>query len=169
MESAPEVDRQLFDRVLGGLARGAFVRVEMDSFEKDGQTIRFQRVSLLPNGTEPNLRPQFEVVPEPKRRKGKERAGKSATKTRGAPERRASKPARAEQGEALLERLRAWRLAAARKAKVPAFTVFPDRTLQAIAGAAPRDLDELLDIVGIGPKLAKKYGAAVLGIVAAKE
>ncbi|MBL8111746.1 MAG: HRDC domain-containing protein, partial [Acidobacteria bacterium] len=171
-EIAPSVDRQLFDRVLGGLARTAYVRVEMDSFEKDGQTIRFQRVSLLPKGME-NARPEFEVVPEPKRRKRREREKKGA-KAIGRPRPaavattlgpKAARPAASAEGEALAERLRSWRLAAARKAKVPAFTIFPDRTLQAIAEAAPRDTDELLDVPGMGPTLVKKYGAAILSLV----
>ncbi|MFT3887012.1 MAG: ATP-dependent DNA helicase UvrD2 [Arachnia sp.] len=68
--------------------------------------------------------------------------------------------------EALFERLRAWRKATADEAKVPAFVVFTDATLQAIAEAAPRDAAGLLRLPGIGQSKVSKYGEAVLGVVA---
>ena len=46
----------------------------------------------------------------------------------------------------LLEALREWRLATAREHSVPAYVVFHDSTLEAIAAAQPRTLDELRGI-----------------------
>ena len=68
--------------------------------------------------------------------------------------------------EALFERLRAWRKATADDAKVPAFVVFTDATLQAIAEAVPRDEAALLRLPGIGQAKVSKYGPSVLAVVA---
>ncbi|MFO7249317.1 MAG: ATP-dependent DNA helicase UvrD2 [Actinomycetes bacterium] len=66
--------------------------------------------------------------------------------------------------EELLERLRAWRAAEADRAKVPAFVVFTDVTLQSIAERVPTTEQELLAIPGIGKVKVDRYGAAVLAI-----
>ena len=49
---------------------------------------------------------------------------------------------------------------------MPAFVVFTDATLMAIAEAAPQDLDALAALPGVGPSKLERYGEAVLGIVA---
>src|SRR4051794_24986774 len=65
---------------------------------------------------------------------------------------------------ALLEALRAWRLKAARGK--PAYTVANNRTLEGIAAARPRDLENLEGIHGVGPAFLKRYGDEVLVLVA---
>ena len=66
----------------------------------------------------------------------------------------------------LIQELRAWRLTQARVQRMPAFRIFPDRTLNAIVQARPSSEEELLQVTGIGPRLAGKYGARILAIVA---
>jgi DNA helicase-2/ATP-dependent DNA helicase PcrA len=66
---------------------------------------------------------------------------------------------------ALFERLREWRAAESSRQSVPAFVVFNDATLQAIAATLPADERALLTLPGIGPAKVEKYGSAVLGIV----
>ncbi|ALV47619.1 ATP-dependent DNA helicase [Arthrobacter alpinus] len=68
--------------------------------------------------------------------------------------------------EAVFEQLREWRLGESTSASVPAFVVFTDATLMAIAEAAPQDLDELAALPGVGPSKLERYGEAVLDIVA---
>ena len=68
--------------------------------------------------------------------------------------------------EALFERLRAWRLEIARAEALPAFTVFTDATLVAIAESMPRSPEELLRVSGVGESKRVKYGDAVLEILA---
>jgi ATP-dependent DNA helicase RecQ len=65
----------------------------------------------------------------------------------------------------LLARLKAWRSEQARVQAVPAYVIFHDSTLAAIAAAPPRDLDELSGIAGIGAKKLERYGAALLEAV----
>jgi ATP-dependent DNA helicase RecQ len=61
--------------------------------------------------------------------------------------------------------LRAWRLEAARAARVPPYVVFHDQVLSAIAQARPTSPDDLLAISGIGEAKAKRYGADLLSVV----
>ena len=67
--------------------------------------------------------------------------------------------------EALFEALRAWRKAEADGASVPAFVVFTDATLLAIAEAVPTSEQDLLRLPGIGQSKVKKYGGGVLGVI----
>ena len=54
--------------------------------------------------------------------------------------------------------LRGWRIYEARGRGVPAFRIFGDKTLAAIATQRPRTDHELLGISGIGIASVKKYG-----------
>ena len=63
------------------------------------------------------------------------------------------------------ERLRAWRSRIARGRDIPAYIVFPDRTLVEIASRAPGSLEELAGISGVGPSKLALYGAEVLSEV----
>ncbi|MDF1486791.1 ATP-dependent DNA helicase UvrD2 [Tessaracoccus caeni] len=67
--------------------------------------------------------------------------------------------------EELLASLKAWRKTTAEEAKVPAFVVFTDATLQAIAESVPRSVPELLKLPGIGKVKADRYGQACLDVV----
>lgn len=67
--------------------------------------------------------------------------------------------------EALMERLREWRREEATRRGVPAYVVFHDRTLLAIAAARPGSPEGLAGISGIGPGKLAAYGAAVLALV----
>jgi DNA helicase-2/ATP-dependent DNA helicase PcrA len=69
--------------------------------------------------------------------------------------------------EALFERLRSWRSEQASAQKVPAYVVFTDATLTAIAEIRPRDQRELLRIPGLGKAKLDRYGDDVLGLLSA--
>jgi DNA helicase-2/ATP-dependent DNA helicase PcrA len=66
----------------------------------------------------------------------------------------------------LLDRLRSWRSDEARDQQVPAYVVFTDATLTAIAEQRPADRAALVGIPGIGARKLDRYGAAVLSLVA---
>ncbi|WP_104136436.1 ATP-dependent DNA helicase UvrD2 [Arthrobacter sp. ZGTC131] len=61
--------------------------------------------------------------------------------------------------------LREWRKEVALSAEVPAFVVFTDATLTAIAEARPASLEELAGLAGVGPSKLEKYGEAVLAVL----
>ncbi|MGB3764084.1 MAG: ATP-dependent DNA helicase UvrD2 [Ornithinimicrobium sp.] len=67
--------------------------------------------------------------------------------------------------EALFDALRQWRSDTATSAKVPAFVVFTDATLIAIAEKAPKDVSQLLSISGVGSRKLDLYGTDVLAIL----
>ncbi|MGQ0846359.1 MAG: DNA helicase RecQ [Sporichthyaceae bacterium] len=66
----------------------------------------------------------------------------------------------------LFERLRAWRAATAKDQGVPAYVIFHDATLRAIATLAPGTLDALGTVGGVGENKLAKYGEGVLAVVA---
>jgi ATP-dependent DNA helicase RecQ len=66
-----------------------------------------------------------------------------------------------------LDRLRRWRLETARAAGVPAYVVFHDATLAAIASAGPATLAELLRVPGVGESKLRKYGDEILELLRA--
>ncbi|RRD47454.1 ATP-dependent DNA helicase UvrD2 [Tessaracoccus sp. OH4464_COT-324] len=67
--------------------------------------------------------------------------------------------------EGLFDALKVWRKATADEYSVPAFVVFTDATLYAIAEAKPSTLAELLALPGIGQAKAKRYGERVIELV----
>jgi ATP-dependent DNA helicase RecQ len=75
------------------------------------------------------------------------------------------RPASLEADAKLLSRLRSWRTRESKRRGVPAYVVFHDKTLIALAAAQPLDNDSLLRIKGMGPAKLEQYGAAVLEII----
>jgi ATP-dependent DNA helicase RecQ len=69
--------------------------------------------------------------------------------------------------EGLYEALRAERTRLAREQSVPAYVIFHDATLAAIATARPRSLTELGDIPGMGRTKVERYGEVVLQVIRA--
>ena len=67
--------------------------------------------------------------------------------------------------ETLFQALRAWRSAQSQEQGVPAYIVFGDATLLAIATATPSSLAQLDGITGIGAKKLEAYGEALIEVV----
>ena len=61
--------------------------------------------------------------------------------------------------------LREWRLERSREDGVPAYVVFDNKTLAAIAERRPGDRDELASVPGVGPAKLERYADDVLRIV----
>ncbi len=66
-----------------------------------------------------------------------------------------------------VDRLKRWRLETARATGVPAYVVFHDSTLNAIAAARPASLADLLRVPGVGDSKLSKYGEEVLEVLRA--
>ncbi|MEU3537774.1 ATP-dependent DNA helicase UvrD2 [Streptomyces paromomycinus] len=71
--------------------------------------------------------------------------------------------------EALYGRLRDWRAERARQLGQPAYCVFTDKTLMAIAEAVPGTEGELAGIPGVGGRKLGRFGADVLALCAGEE
>ncbi|WP_295777479.1 DNA helicase RecQ [uncultured Microbacterium sp.] len=67
----------------------------------------------------------------------------------------------------LFEALRAWRAGVAKEQGVPAYIVFGDATLRALAEQRPASIAALDGITGIGAKKREAYGEGVLAVIAA--
>ncbi len=66
----------------------------------------------------------------------------------------------------VLGALKEWRSATARASGVPAYVVFHDATLAAVAAARPTNRSELLALPGLGPVKAERYGETLLALLA---
>jgi DNA topoisomerase-3 len=157
-----KIDRKQFEDLLGGLARAGYIGVYEDSFERDGEVIAYRRASLTYEGREcrESVAEYVQLTvaaPTPA-------AGKKKPKRQLAVGEANKSPS---EGDAILaEALKAWRYAEAKRRRQPPFTVFPNKTLEALAMERPASQDELLRVSGIGPKLAERYGTQILAIVA---
>jgi ATP-dependent DNA helicase RecQ len=70
-------------------------------------------------------------------------------------------------GQTRFAALKAWRGEVARAHNLPAYVIFHDATLAAIAALAPRTLDDLQGISGMGAKKLEAYGVEVLRVLGA--
>lgn len=72
----------------------------------------------------------------------------------------------AEEDAPLLSALKAKRRALAEAARVPAYVIFPDRTLIEMAERRPLTVDEMARISGVGAKKLESYGPDFLAVIA---
>jgi ATP-dependent DNA helicase RecQ len=76
---------------------------------------------------------------------------------------RGAEPAMA--GDPLFDALRAWRKGEAEQQGVPAYVIFHNAVLDAIAAARPRDAEDLAMVPGVGRNKLERYADAVLRLV----
>ncbi len=72
----------------------------------------------------------------------------------------------AEEDAPLLSALKAKRRALAESQRVPAYVIFPDRTLIEMAEKRPMTLDDMARIGGVGAKKLERYGDTFLEVIA---
>jgi RecQ family ATP-dependent DNA helicase len=155
------MSRDDFEDFVGAMAAAGLVLVEEATFAKADKIITYRKVSLTREGAKLNERTPVELLlteradnREPVKTKPRKSAGKKQ------PDPVTFSPEEA----ALEEKLRAWRLAEARRLEWPAYCVFSDRTLRAIVQARPTTPADLLEVEGIGPAKAKLFGQNLLQI-----
>ncbi len=164
-----EIARNAFEEVLGAMARAGLVELIDSVFEKDGKPIPYRTARLTDAGyavderTPVNfLMKEAVLPPEKRKRKRKSKAPegrKKAPEAAARPEAAANaKGAESRDEDRLEAALRAWRLAEARRRGLPAFRIFNDRTLRALAASRPATTEDLLAIPGIGISKLEKYG-----------
>jgi ATP-dependent DNA helicase RecQ len=89
-------------------------------------------------------------------------------RARGGSRREAAEtPADVDKG--LLSALKKLRLELAREQSVPAYVVFPDRTLIDMARLRPRNLNQMGQVSGVGEAKLDRYGDTFLEAIAAYE
>jgi superfamily II DNA helicase RecQ len=174
VDAAGRLSRSYFDGLLDAMVRAGLIGIEAAEYEKDGEVRRFRKVRLTEAGLE--VRPATPLAllisdgvveefagraPAPSRaKKAKAAQGKAAS----LPEVGGAAFELTPEGLALAGRLKEWRAAEAKRLRVPAYVVLPDRTLNALAQARPGNRNQLLAIDGMGPAKVMKFGEAILGI-----
>lgn len=158
---APEA-RPQFERLVRGLARAGQLRLDDAVFEKDGQSIPYQRLYVIGEGDPKRalLAPKSQPAPERRGRAPQKRA----RRTKRAPRTPAVELPSTGENARLVETLRAWRLGEAKRRRVPAFRVLTNRALVAVAEARPTSQQALLKVKGLGPKVLQQSGAQLIAL-----
>jgi ATP-dependent DNA helicase RecQ len=169
-------DRKVFDALLDGLARAGLITLTADQWTSpEGKVVPYKKATLTHEGRElasdvggraplgVMLRGSASAA-TPGRSSAK-RASKAASKIRAED----AQPSLTPQQLALEQTLRDWRKAEAAKTGKPAFLVFSDAVLRGLVLAAPRNPSELLNVPGIGPDRAGRYGADLCALCGGRE
>jgi ATP-dependent DNA helicase RecQ len=172
--SGRSIDRRAFDTLLDALARAGLLTLTTETFtsKDDGRTIPYKKAALTHEGRQdeahdlPNV-----LLPTSSDAESSNSAAKSR-KPSGSRPSKASLKAEREQTTAaytpaqrdLEDRLRVWRKAEAAKTGKPAFMVFSDTVMHSIVRAKPTTLPALLEISGIGPRIADIHGADIIAL-----
>jgi superfamily II DNA helicase RecQ len=163
-----QLTRDAFEEVLGSMARAGVLQVQEAVFDKDGRSIPYRKASLTRDGYDVQKdEREFQMKAEPDRRVNGRRAGKRKPReTRRAAKNKIEVVHESKKDSSIEESLRAWRLAEAKKRRLPAFLILTDKALRAIATERPASREALLTVPGIGPATAKKYATAICRLCA---
>ncbi|GAA3764367.1 RecQ family ATP-dependent DNA helicase [Terriglobus aquaticus] len=158
------MERRDFDALTDALARAGYLTIESASFtpsDGSGREIAYRKAMLTHEGHavvagEPIVGVQLRAA-----------VGESTKPKKSA--RKASAPSEMEPLTEAQKRtdaaLRAWRREVATELKQPAFCVFGDRVLRAIAVEEPATEADLLQISGLGRAKVDKWGADILEVL----
>jgi RecQ family ATP-dependent DNA helicase len=167
------LSRDAFEEVLGAMARAGLARLSDAIFEKDGKQISYRTISLTPAGRAADKTTPIEFIvketsvpPANRKRKKKNSTSPKRRFRTAVKEPMAAKMKRtpAAMESPVEEALRSWRLVEARRRGVPAFRIFSDFALRAIAERCPGKAAELLAVPGIGASTVEKYGRQIFRI-----
>jgi ATP-dependent DNA helicase RecQ len=142
-----DLDERTWRSVFRQLVSAGLLEVDAEGFG----SLRLTTASRAVLGGTQTVMLRRDVAPERKRR-GAAR-GKAAVEVAG-------------EDSGLFEALRTLRARLAREQNVPAYVIFHDATLRAIAAERPRDVDSLGDIPGIGAAKLSRYGQHIVDVVA---
>ena len=161
-----QVSRDDFEEILGAMARANFIRLTNAVFEKDGKEIPYRKASLTPDGealeeiVAGDLLMKDAALTVTKPRKGRKK------KVAAPPAKRKQSPKpEGATGSPVEDALRRWRLSEAKRRGVPAFRIFSDQVLKAVADKRPSTAAELLAIPGLGINTVEKYGAQIYRLI----
>jgi ATP-dependent DNA helicase RecQ len=180
LRNTPAADRKGFDTLLDALTRSGLIALTTDQWTNpEGNLITFKKASLTHEGrtlTGP-LPPDLvlrdtdgsDVTSRSRKRTGSRASGTNprALGTNPRALRRTAEDIGSNftpEQKNLETRLREWRKAEAAKTGKPAFIVLSDSVLNSIVLIQPRTIPALLNVSGIGPDKADRYGAAICAL-----
>jgi RecQ family ATP-dependent DNA helicase len=164
--------RDEFEALLDALCRARLIAIEDAEYEKDGEVRHYRKVRLTKDGLATRSGSRIELLISDGI--AEEFASAPAKKVSRKSPKESKQVQQAEEislsvdGEALAARLKVWRTAEAKRLRLPPYCVLHDRTLTAVAFARPTTPRQLLEIDGIGPAKAEKFGSAILELCGAK-
>lgn len=161
-------DRRQFDSLTEALAKAGLLSITSDTFRADdGRDITYRKLASTPEGEDVDEAAldtvwlRYEPAPGVRGSSGPSRSRKGEVKrSRG---KDIDEPLTQVQAD-LETRLKQWRLATARAAGIPPFTVFHDSVLRRVAVEFPSSVRELEAIRGIGQEKSNRYAADLLAI-----
>ncbi len=159
-----ELSRNEFEELLGALAREGLIYLTEAVFEKDGKSVPYRKASLSAAGYAVKDAYQLELMMKDEAGPAERAPSSRGKRTRKARRTRTQSPAPAPDS-AVADALRKWRMEEARRRGVPAFRIFSDRALAAIATSRPSSAEELLAIPGVSRGLVEKHSAQLYRIL----
>jgi DNA topoisomerase III len=161
------LDRDSFEEIVGAMARAGWLDLSEATFEQEGRRVNYRTASATEAGRAldaaaavPPFNMKLEIEAAPRSRHERSRKKKPRAKVK-----KEKTAAAAKSDDALEQALRAWRLEEAKKRAAPAFRILTDKALRTIATEKPATIRELLEIPGVGPRVAEQYGAQIFRIV----
>ncbi len=166
------LNRDEFEELIAGMARGGMLKLTDAVFEKDGKEIPYRKAgltrlgqALLGSDGDEDTPLEFTIRGTAPVAAKKARVKKKAGRRPAPAVREAKIPLQRPAGGQTEDMLRAWRSGLAKRQNVPAFRIMSDKVLTAIASNRPKTAAELLAIPGMGIGSVEKYGAQIYRIL----
>jgi ATP-dependent DNA helicase RecQ len=174
LRNFPAADRKIFDTLLDALTRAGLITLNTDQWTNpEGNLITFKKASLTHEGrTLTGPLPPDLLIKDSSANTTTSSSRKKSGNTNGSKPSKASLKSEREQTIAaytpeqkfLEANLRNWRKAEAAKTGKPAFMVFSDAVLNNIVLTRPTTIPALLQVSGVGPRIADTHGATICAL-----
>jgi ATP-dependent DNA helicase RecQ len=174
LRNTPAADRKIFDTLLDALTRAGLITLNQDQWTNpEGNLITFKKAALTHEGRTltgplpPDLllkHSSANMTTSSRRKNSGKSPSPKPSKASQKSERDQTTAAYTAEQKSLEASLRNWRKAEAAKTGKPAFMVFSDAVLNAIILARPTTIPSLLQISGVGPRIADIYGADIIAL-----
>ncbi|NYF89665.1 RecQ family ATP-dependent DNA helicase [Tunturiibacter empetritectus] len=174
LRNTPAADRKVFDTLLDALTRAGLITLNSDQWTNpEGNVINYKKASLTHEGrtlTGPLppdlfLKDAGTTTSTPRKKSG---ASSKPSKASLKAEREQTIAAYTPAQRSLETNLRDWRKAEAAKTGKPAFMVLSDAVLNAIVLTRPTTIPSLVQLPGIGPRIADTHGATIIALCRAE-
>jgi len=155
------LSRDNFEQILSAMARIGLVELKEETFQAEGREIAFRRALLTWEGSQADPAELDLLIKD-----RPEKAGAAGRRAKPAVKKAAKRTrAQAAASSPVVEALKKWRLAQAKKEGVPALRILTDKVLAEIADDLPATQEELLQVAGLGARTVTRYGAHLLKIL----
>jgi ATP-dependent DNA helicase RecQ len=173
LRNTPAAERKTFDTLLDALTRAGLITLNTDQWTNpEGNLITFKKASLTHEGRTligplpPDLliKDSSANATTSSRKNSRNATSPKPSKASLKAERDQTTAAYTSEQKSLEANLRTWRKSEAAKTGKPAFMVFSDAVLNAIVVARPSTIPSLLQVAGVGPRIADTHGSAIMAI-----